>query len=242
MGGKISTKGVKAVTSIAAGTCQDSIQNGVQSAVTWAVDAGLQEAAVRTVEKTVEKSLAKSTGKSLGKVVAKKIPGVSLIAGAVFAVGRAKDGDWLGAFGELASGAAGCVPGLGTLASAGIDTALVGRDVYNAIDAAGEEQQLEPRVKVPPEQSQVPQTPQERSQQNTARLAANYQQQASVENVSDTVSSNLPVGIAAQQVQGLGQQWDKIAQASLASMSPKPEIAPVQLVYPSQLRNSQERE
>lgn len=66
--------------------------------------------------------------KGLGKSALKKIPGVGLVAGGVFAAHRLMKGDVTGALGELASGAASTVPGVGTAASVGIDAALMGRD------------------------------------------------------------------------------------------------------------------
>lgn len=80
--------------------------------------------------------LGKAAGK-LGKIglgaVLKKIPLLGLIAGGVLGFSRAAEGDWLGAAGELASGAARTIPGLGTLASLGIDGALAARD-FGAFD------------------------------------------------------------------------------------------------------------
>lgn len=86
------------------------------------------KAAGKTAGKTVGKAVAKTTGKSL----LKKIPLVGLGVGCYFAWGRIKQGDYAGALGEVASGAAACVPGVGTAVSVGIDVALGGRDVYRA--------------------------------------------------------------------------------------------------------------
>ena len=76
--------------------------------------------------------LGKAAGK-LGKIglgsLLKKIPLLGLVAGGVLGLSRAAEGDWLGAAGELASGAARTIPGLGTLASVGIDGALAARDL-----------------------------------------------------------------------------------------------------------------
>lgn len=76
-----------------------------------------------------------AAGKNLGKVlkgakfVAKKIPGVSLVAGGIAAANRAMEGDWVGALGEAASGVAGMVPGAGTAVSTFIDAALIAHDM-----------------------------------------------------------------------------------------------------------------
>lgn len=74
------------------------------------------------------KAAAKGVAKGLGKMGLKKIPGVGAVAGAAFAAERAMKGDWLGAGGELLSGLAGTIPGIGTGVSAAIDAGLMARD------------------------------------------------------------------------------------------------------------------
>lgn len=76
-------------------------------------------------KKVARKSLVKGTTKTL----LKKIPGVSAVAGLAFGVGRLKDGDYAGAVGEVASGVAGCFPGIGTGISCAVDAALIAKDV-----------------------------------------------------------------------------------------------------------------
>jgi hypothetical protein len=75
------------------------------------------------------KGLAKTGGKFLGKSLLKKIPIVGALAGIGFGLSRLAEGDVLGAAGEVASGLAGTIPGVGTAASIGIDTALAARDM-----------------------------------------------------------------------------------------------------------------
>jgi hypothetical protein len=70
--------------------------------------------------------------KALGKSLLKKIPGIGLVAGLGFGASRLLSGDWKGALGEVASGAASTVPGIGTAASAAIDAGLAARDMSNA--------------------------------------------------------------------------------------------------------------
>ena len=70
----------------------------------------------------------KGVGKAVGKGLAKKIPGVGVLAGGAFAAERAMRGDWLGAGGELLSGIASIVPGIGTGVSTAIDAGLMARD------------------------------------------------------------------------------------------------------------------
>lgn len=75
------------------------------------------------------KGLAKMGGKFLGKSLLKKIPIVGALASIGFGLSRLAEGDVLGAAGEVASGLAGTIPGFGTAASIGIDTALATRDM-----------------------------------------------------------------------------------------------------------------
>jgi hypothetical protein len=88
-----------------------------------------QKGAVKAGEKVAAKGVAKVGAKAVGKSLLKKIPGVGLVAGGVFAAQRAMAGDWTGAGLELASGAAGTIPGVGTAASVGLDAALAARDM-----------------------------------------------------------------------------------------------------------------
>ncbi len=109
---------------------------------------GTEKIAEKALGKTTEKTAAKIAGKAAGKAATKtaakiagkaafksllkKIPVVSLAAGCFFAYQRVKEGDWKGACGEIASGALGCVPGIGTAASVAVDAGLAARDIYNA--------------------------------------------------------------------------------------------------------------
>lgn len=93
---------------------------------------GLETAVEKGGAKAAQKAAAKSVGKGLGKSLLKKIPGIGLLAGAGFAIGRLMDGDFTGAGMELASGAASLLPGAGTAASVGIDAALIARDMSKA--------------------------------------------------------------------------------------------------------------
>ena len=88
-----------------------------------------QKGAVKAGEKVAAKGVAKVGAKAVGKSLLKKIPGVGLVAGGLFAAQRAMSGDWAGAGLELASGAAGTIPGLGTAASVGLDATLAARDM-----------------------------------------------------------------------------------------------------------------
>lgn len=89
----------------------------------------VEKGTVKAGEKAAGKGVAKVGAKAVGKSLLKKIPGVSILAGGAFAAQRAMQGDWLGAGGELLSGIAGTIPGVGTAASVGIDAALAARDM-----------------------------------------------------------------------------------------------------------------
>jgi len=96
------------------------------------------KAAQSAAKKAAMKTAAKAGAKGLGKAVLKKIPLIGLGAGILFGAQRALAGDFVGAGMELASGAAGTVPGLGTAASVAIDAALVAKDV-GAFDGVGKD-------------------------------------------------------------------------------------------------------
>lgn len=89
-------------------------------------------AAVKAGTASVGKTAAKVGAKAVGKSLLKKIPIVGALAGVGFALSRAAKGDWTGAALELASGAAGTIPGLGTAASLAIDAGLAARDISQA--------------------------------------------------------------------------------------------------------------
>ena len=98
------------------------------------VKKSVQKIGQKIGKKIGTKAITKIAGRGIGKSIAKKIPGVSLVMGAAFAVDRLKDGDILGAGMELLSGAAATVPGWGTAASLGIDAMLMGKDIKESMD------------------------------------------------------------------------------------------------------------
>jgi len=115
-------------------------KGAVKAGEKGAVKAG-EKAAIKAGEKVAAKGVAKVGAKAVGKSLLKKIPGVSILAGGAFAAQRAMQGDWLGAGGELLSGVAGTIPGVGTAASVGIDAALAARDMgaLGGVPGAAEE-------------------------------------------------------------------------------------------------------
>ena len=81
------------------------------------------------LKKAVKKLIKKAIVKFAAKFAAKKVPIAGFAAGLVFGGWKAIQGDFAGAGMEVASGAAGTIPGVGTAASAGIDCALLAHDM-----------------------------------------------------------------------------------------------------------------
>tara|TARA_R110001606_G_C15385111_1_gene650890 strand:+ start:1114 stop:3501 length:2388 start_codon:yes stop_codon:yes gene_type:complete len=79
----------------------------------------------------------KSAGKVGIKSLLKKIPILGALIGMGLAYKRYKEGDWLGAGGELLSGLVSIFPGIGTVASVAIDGALAARDMGYIGDRQG---------------------------------------------------------------------------------------------------------
>jgi len=71
----------------------------------------------------------KATGKTAAMSLLKKIPVLGLIVGAYAGYKRYKGGDTIGAIMEMGSGIFSLFPGIGTGISAGIDAAILGKDV-----------------------------------------------------------------------------------------------------------------
>lgn len=91
----------------------------------------------KIVGKLMGKQAAKVAGKGIAKSLAKKIPLLGAVAGVAFGIERAMKGDVLGALGEVASGVASTVPGVGTAISVGIDAALVAKDINDMQNSPG---------------------------------------------------------------------------------------------------------
>ena len=117
----------------------DAVSNTkIMKAVEKGTAKAVEKAAQTTVGKSVVKAVARTAGSAIGKSVLKKVPLVSVAAGCYFAWDRVKEGDWKGACGEVASGVAGCFPGVGTGISAAIDVGLAAKDIGGAITGAKE--------------------------------------------------------------------------------------------------------
>ena len=131
------------------------VAKGTEKVVTKVVERNLTKKAVEKVaSKAIVKAGAKAAGKAAGKAILKKVPFVSLAAGAYFAYERAKNGEWGKAGCEILSGAAGCVPFVGTIASTAIDCGLAVADTKQAINETKKQQAAEQTKK---EQTQKPQ-------------------------------------------------------------------------------------
>lgn len=122
------------------GAVPASEKAAVKAGEKGAVKAG-EKAAVKAGEKVGGKALAKAGAKAgakaIGKSVLKKLPLIGLAAGIGFGIQRAMKGDYTGAAGEVLSGAASTIPGVGTAASVAIDAGLAAKDIKEATDVEG---------------------------------------------------------------------------------------------------------
>ena len=98
----------------------------VQKLVKTGAKKGLQKAGAKVATKMAAKTAV--------KIGLKKIPVVGLIAGLGFGLQRLARGDITGALMEAGSGIASTIPGPGTAISAGLDAALVAKDVTGMKD------------------------------------------------------------------------------------------------------------
>ena len=151
---------------------KESIKIAEKAEVKVAEKAGIK-IAEKTAAKAAGKQALKIGGKALLKSGLKKIPGIGLIAGGAFAAGRALKGDWSGAGLELASGAAGTIPGVGTAASIGIDAALAAKDM-GAFGVGRAERPADTVQEVPTAVPAAPVKPIGMTSQSKALASANY--------------------------------------------------------------------
>jgi len=127
-GAKVAAKDLTKEAKVLTATMNATGKTVSGAAAQSAVKAGTATA-TKTAGKTAAKAATKIGGKALGKSLLKKIPIVGALAGIGFGLSRLAEGDVLGAVGEVTSGLASTIPGLGTVASIGIDTALAARDI-----------------------------------------------------------------------------------------------------------------
>eukprot|EP00095_Tigriopus_kingsejongensis_P003765 maker-scaffold965_size75845-snap-gene-0.10 protein:Tk03765 transcript:maker-scaffold965_size75845-snap-gene-0.10-mRNA-1 annotation:"hypothetical protein S-MbCM7_008" len=94
------------------------------------------------VTRLVAKEIAAITSKQVAKSAGKKIPVAGAFIGAGFGLWRVFKGDFSGAVLEVVSGAASIIPGVGTVASLGVDGILVTKDIAEAIVDLGHREHL----------------------------------------------------------------------------------------------------
>lgn len=105
---------------------------------------------IKPAEKDIAKTLTKDAGKGVFKGLSKtaaltflkKIPGISFLIGLGLGGLRLSQGDAVGAGMEVLSGFLGSFPGIGSVASLAVDTAIIGRDLYNGNKEFKETQQM----------------------------------------------------------------------------------------------------
>lgn len=134
-GGLLGGLGTKALGGVKKLLTRGKVPTGAaaKSAEKGAVKAA-EKGAVKAAQKGAVKAAGKVATKALGKSLLKKLPLIGLAAGIGFGIQRAMKGDVAGAMGEVLSGAASTIPGIGTAASVAIDAGLAARDIKNASD------------------------------------------------------------------------------------------------------------
>jgi hypothetical protein len=145
---KVATKAAKSVSSVAK-VATSAITKGIAKT-------GAGKIISKSAKSAFEKIAPKVIGKNVGKSALKKIPIAGAIAGGLFAIQRAFEGDWTGAGMEIASGAASTIPGLGTAASVGIDLALAARDVSQEGDGISVSSESATNVMPAPQPAPMP--------------------------------------------------------------------------------------
>lgn len=110
----------------AARTAGSAIASGA-SAAGSAVRSGVSTAA--PVVRGAAGGMVRSLSGPAAKTAIKKVPVIGALAALGFGASRLFKGDPVGAGLEIASGVASIIPGLGTAASLGIDTAIIARDM-----------------------------------------------------------------------------------------------------------------
>lgn len=134
---KLLTRGKVPTGAAAKSTEKGAAKVAEKSAVKAAEKGGIkatEKGAVKAAQKGGVKAAGKVATKALGKSLLKKLPLIGLAAGIGFGIQRAMKGDVAGAMGEVLSGAASTIPGVGTAASVAIDAGLAARDIKNASD------------------------------------------------------------------------------------------------------------
>jgi hypothetical protein len=108
----------------------EQVERDLSSAVGSTV---LRSVATSALKKIIPMKLAKISAKEMTKSGLKKIPGGGFLISVFFAVAKAIKGNYVGAVGELVSGAVACIPGGGTTASFAIDGLMMAKDIEEEI-------------------------------------------------------------------------------------------------------------
>lgn len=137
--GSVEQSGVKAakqaeVEATKAGKVAKSVKD-FQNPWTSAAKAAGEKAAEDSAKKVGVRAAVGTAAKVGGRFLLKKAPVIGLGLSGYDAYHRASKGDWFGAAGELAGGAAAMVPGVGTAASVAIQGLLIARDMNNRTEA-----------------------------------------------------------------------------------------------------------
>lgn len=148
----------------------------------------------RTAAKAAGKAAAKkAAAKAVGKSLLKKIPLIGAVAGIGFGIHRAMRGDFAGALGEVASGVASTIPGVGTAASLAIDAGLAARDVKNSMDEDGEavdaETEAMPAMPSIPGASQMAAAGQQASAEVIDAATSNAGSQGTTQNITNNYNT-----------------------------------------------------
>jgi len=122
------------------GSAKGAIGKVAEKAMASSAGKGITKA----VGKIGGKAAGKIGAKAVGKSLLKKIPIIGAVAGLGFGAMRALQGDFTGAAGEVASGVASTLPGMGTAASFAIDAGLAARDISRAGNEDSTEGTTEP--------------------------------------------------------------------------------------------------
>jgi murein DD-endopeptidase MepM/ murein hydrolase activator NlpD len=137
IGGKV--KGVKKAALDKVVTAPAALKKNISNLIPKSAKKKVAQKLVKTatkkgLQKAGAKVGAKLAAKTAVKIGLKKIPVIGLIAGLGFGAQRLLAGDVQGALMEAGSGIASTIPGPGTAISAGIDAALIAKDVTGMKD------------------------------------------------------------------------------------------------------------
>ena len=137
IGGKV--KGVKKAALDKVVTAPAALKKNISNLIPKSAKKKVAQKLIKTgakkgLQKAGAKVGAKLAAKTAVKIGLKKIPVIGLIAGLGFGAQRLLAGDVQGALMEAGSGIASTIPGPGTAISAGIDAALIAKDVTGMKD------------------------------------------------------------------------------------------------------------